>query len=129
MIYTPTTPEKNANDIGMKMLMDKEVDAIWIYADQANLYDCDHLDGKEPGWDCDLWNGLGTKYAYIATGMFGHARNGTTLTASKRGSGMNEIVNPCLRSYMQTKEYLGVCEKYGQVKNCFKNVHFPAETK
>ena len=34
---------------------------------------------------CTLWSGWGTTFAYIQTGLFGHAKAGTTLALSKKG--------------------------------------------
>jgi hypothetical protein len=61
-----------ANDIALALLMDEVVDAVWIYADQAKLYDCDTFVGT-PEWDCDLWRGFGTSFAYLHTGILEHA--------------------------------------------------------
>merc|ERR1719482_249756 len=42
-MISPVVPEgSNPNDVAMKMLLDGDVDALWIYADQAYLYQCDH---------------------------------------------------------------------------------------
>lgn len=89
----------NPNDIALAMLMDQTVDAVWIYADMAHEYQCDDV-RRSNAWNCDLWSGLGTDFAYIHTGMFEHAINGTTLAMSKKGSGLNDILNPCLDKFM-----------------------------
>lgn len=85
---------------------------MWVYADQAHNYKCDDngkVDGVSPSWNCNLWSGFGTKYAYIHTGLHDYAINGTTLAISKQGSGLNEIINPCLQKFMQTKDYFEIC--------------------
>ena len=102
--YNMLIPEKNGNDAAMKMMLDKradgtyEADAVWLYADQAKNYNCTNAREKNLpiSWDCNIWDGFGTKFAYIHTGMFNHAINGTTLTISRKGSGLNDIVNPCI---------------------------------
>merc|ERR1711998_445927 len=94
--FEMVTPTVDGNDAAMEMLMNGTVDAMWVYADQAYNYQC-HDDGITPTWNCDLWSGFGTQYAYVQTGLFGHAYNGTTLTISKRGSGLSDIVNPCIQ--------------------------------
>jgi len=83
---------------------------MWVYADQAYNYDCSKA--ENPTWNCDLWAGFGTKYAYIQTGLFGHAYNGTTIALARKGSGVRDIVNPCLKEFMKTKEYWNICEKF-----------------
>ena len=88
----------NPNDVALAMLMDKTVDAVWIYADHAEKYQCD--DKRIDSWNCDLWDGFGTDFAYIHTGMFEHATNGTTLAMTKKGSGINDILNPCIDKFM-----------------------------
>lgn len=93
----------NPNDISLAMLLDKTVDAVWIYADMAYEYQCDDPTRVDE-WNCDLWDGFGDKFAYIHTGMFEHAVNGTTLAMSKKASGLNEVLNPCLEKFMSTKE-------------------------
>jgi len=122
-------PEERPNDGAMAMLQKGEVNAIWIYADQAYNYGPNGCDNPEvtSDWDCALWNGLGTRYAYVQTGLFGHTLNGTTLTLAKRGSGIADIVNPCLEGYMQTKGYYEVCKKHGFTTSCYPNRHFSGE--
>jgi hypothetical protein len=44
--------------------------------------------------------------------MFEHAINGTTLAISKKGSGLNDILNPCIEKFMKTKEYYQICQKH-----------------
>lgn len=41
-------PDEPGNDPAMKLLRNKEVDALWIYADQAHNYECDE-NGKKAG--------------------------------------------------------------------------------
>merc|ERR1712187_125661 len=126
-IISPEVPEgANANDVSMELLLNGEVDALWIYADQAHLYQC--TGDVSPDWDCSLWEGFGSKYAYVQTGMTTYAVGGTTLTMSKKGSGIPEIVNPCIQKFRETESYYKICEKYGVVGSCFPNTYFPPET-
>ena len=59
--------------------------------------------------------------------MYGWARNGTTLTVSKIGSGVPELVNPCIAAFLETEEYYNICEKNGLVDDCFHNKYFPED--
>ena len=106
------------------------VDAVWIFAEQANQYNCANAKaaGHKIEWDCDgVWSKFGQAngFAYIHTGMMEHAVNGTTLTMSRKGSGLNDIINPCLQKFMDTKEYYDVCKKHDLVEACYKNKNFP----
>mmetsp|Transcript_24317 Transcript_24317/g.60723 ORF Transcript_24317/g.60723 Transcript_24317/m.60723 type:complete len:358 (-) Transcript_24317:425-1498(-) len=122
-MISPTVPQgANANDVSMRMLLEGEVDALWIYADQAHLYQCG--DGVAADWNCSLWEGFGTKYAYIQTGMVSYTVGGTTLTMSKKGSGIPAIVNPCIQKFKETKSYFEICQKHDLVGSCFPNSHF-----
>lgn len=116
----------NANDIAMAYLHDGLVDGVWIYADQAHNYDCSHLNGVTPTWECALWKNFGTDYTYVHTGIFEHAHNGTTLTLARKGSGVAELVNPCIQKFLKTPEYKEICEKHGLVDICYPNEHFEA---
>lgn len=125
--YEVVTPDAYdslpANDAAMQMLRNGEADAMWVYADQGFVYQCD--DGEEAEWDCDLWSGLGTEYAYVQTGLEA-AYNGTTLTISKKGSGLPAILNPCIQKFMETEAYYDTCVKHDLTGSCYANDHFPA---
>merc|ERR1719343_778091 len=122
-IISPEVPEgANANDVSMVLLLNGEVDALWIYADQAYLYQCPG--DVSPDWNCSLWEGFGSKYAYVQTGMITYAVGGTTLTMSKKGSGIPDIVNPCIQKFKETKSYFDICQKHDLVGSCFPNSHF-----
>lgn len=123
--YNMITPGVVGNDVAMQLLMNGTADAMWVYADQAYSYDC-LRPGVTPDWNCTLWSGLGTKFAYIHTGLFGHAINGTTLAISKKGSGLADIINPCLQRLMKTKNYYEICEKHGLTSSCYPNSYFPS---
>lgn len=122
----PTVTTANANNDALVTLMNGEADAMWVYADQAKNYQC--VDGVTANWDCDLWAGFGTTFAYIQTGLFGHAMAGTTLAMSKKGSGLSEILNPFIDKFVLTKDYYDICVKHGFEDSCFENEHFPSTT-
>lgn len=95
-------------------------------ADQVERFQC--ANNEQPtAWDCALWDGLGTNFAYIHTGMSEWARAGTTLTISKKGAGVADLVNPCIEAFLLTEEYYNLCEKYGFTAECFSNNFFPAD--
>ena len=133
--YKVLVPPESGNDAAMRMLLSGEADAMWVYADQAHNYACQygkplHLEegGEEwEAWDCSLWDGLGTRYAYIATGLFNHAHNGTTLAMARRGSGLMALLNPCIKKFLETSSYSELCAKYGVEADCYRNAHFPEE--
>ena len=108
----------NVNDIGLAMLLDGTVDAVWLYADQAARYQCSDDPDAIHDFNCDLWSRFGSEFAYVQTGMFDHANNGTTISISKKGSGLAEIINPCLTAFMKTRQYQAICEKYDMVESC-----------
>lgn len=113
------------NDAAMRMLRSGEADCMFLYADQAKNYQCG--EGVKPTWNCTLWEGFGTEYAYVQTGQFGHGVNGTTLALTKKGSGVVDILNPCLNRFMETKNYYDVCVKHDLVDSCYRNEHFPTK--
>jgi hypothetical protein len=77
-----------ANDVTLAMLLNDEVDGVWIYADQAYLYDCSLPHNSNPSHACDMWAKWKTDFAYVQVGQYDHARNGTTLTKAKKGAGI-----------------------------------------
>jgi len=123
--YEILTPEEDGNDAAMTMLRNGQADGMFVYADQAHNYRPGQA-GVTPTWDESLWTGLGTNFAYIGTGMLGHSYNGTTLTISKKGSGLNDIINPCLQKYMETEHYYATCQKHSFEASCYPNAHFPS---
>jgi hypothetical protein len=123
MISPPVPDGANANDVALSMLLDGDVDAVWIYADQAHLYQC--KDGVTADWNCSMWAGFGTTFAYVQTGITSYAYNGTTLTMSKKGSGLPDIVNPCIQEFLKTRSYYEICQKHDLVGSCFPNDYFP----
>eukprot|EP00440_Ansanella_granifera_P022670 gb/GFBE01024624.1/.p1 GENE.gb/GFBE01024624.1/~~gb/GFBE01024624.1/.p1 ORF type:complete len:364 (+),score=110.14 gb/GFBE01024624.1/:1-1092(+) len=121
---TMVVPSEDGNDAAMKLLRDGGGDVMYLYADQAEKYQCAENETKD-AWDCKLWAGFGTEYAYVQTGKFGYALNGTTLVMAKKGSGVAAVVDGCLAQFMETKEYYDVCVKHGLVETCYKNSFFP----
>jgi len=122
--YEVLTPSTEGNDAAMEMLRDGTADGMFVYADQAHNYR-PNQEGVTVTWNESLWTGLGTNFAYIGTGMLGHSYNGTTLAISKKGSGLNAILNPCIKKYMETKAYHDVCKKHDFEASCYPNTHFP----
>lgn len=111
-----------ANDVAMTMLRDGDGDAVFIYADHASEYSQCPVGAA---WDCSLWQGLGTEYAYVQTGQFGYVVNGTTLALSRKGSGIRELLRPCMAKYIATDDYYDICVKHDLVGSCYPNKYFP----
>ena len=118
----------NENDRALKMVLNGEAHAAYIYSDQAyNYITACAEDAATAGVDCDLWNTLGQPggYAYIQTGMPEYAYGGTTLSMSKKGSGLSQILNPCIDALIETETYYDICVKWDMVDSCFQTEHFP----
>eukprot|EP00588_Corethron_pennatum_P017662 CAMPEP_0194303604 /NCGR_PEP_ID=MMETSP0171-20130528/1447_1 /TAXON_ID=218684 /ORGANISM="Corethron pennatum, Strain L29A3" /LENGTH=357 /DNA_ID=CAMNT_0039054563 /DNA_START=71 /DNA_END=1144 /DNA_ORIENTATION=- len=124
-IVKPKEVTGNENQDALLSLLNGDADALWIYADQAYNYGCANKSDSDTH-DCTLWDGLGTEFAYIHSGMFDFVRAGTTLAMSKKGSGLPEVLDPCIESFLKTESYYELCEKYEQTKGCFPNEFFPA---
>ena len=104
----------NQNDIGLAMLLNGEADAVWVYSDQAKNYQCDEeADLENYEQNCDMWSRFGTDFAYIHSGMYGHTVDGTTVAFTKKGSGLIDILNPCIDAFMETEAYYDACVKHG----------------
>jgi len=116
-------PDTSGNDAAMAMLRNGQADGMWVYADQAYNYRPGQP-GVTADWDTALWTGFGSEFAYISTGMLAHSLNGTTLAMSKKGSGLNDILNPCLQAYMETESYHTICAKHGFLSSCYPNSFF-----
>jgi hypothetical protein len=115
-------PGAEGNAAAMAKLKSGEADAMWVYSDQG--YTCSEaLDTP----DCAGWEGLGTEYAYIHTGMQ-FAVNGTTMAMAKRGSGAAKILDPCIEKVLQTKAYFDMCSEFDKVEECFPNSFFTGES-
>jgi hypothetical protein len=76
-----------------------------------------------------MWAKFGTDFAYLHTGIYEHARNGTTLTMSKKGSGIPDLVNPCIAKFMRTPMYKDLCEKHEVSHMCYQNDFFSEDDK
>merc|ERR1719401_1870389 len=102
---------------------------MFLYADQAYHYQCNEAvqnnESVQNDWNCTLWEGLGTKFAYVQTGQYGYMINGTTLAMAKKGSGVAEKLNPCLKTFMATEEYYDICVMYNLTDSCYRNEFFP----
>jgi len=116
----------NNNELALSWLYEGKADAMFVYADQAYNYKKVCKEGGE-ALNCSKWNEFGKKFAYVQTGQFGYVNNGTTLGLAKKGSGVVELLNPCLDKFMKTKEYFEVCGKYDVVDSCYRNEFFPAK--
>ena len=111
----------NPNDVAMRMLREGQGDAIFLMAVMGNAY---KYCSEDAVWDCDLWNGFGTKHAYIQSGQFDYVKNGTTFAISALGSGILELLTPCMSAFMASNEYYKLCSKYNIVDKCYKNDFF-----
>lgn len=116
----------NNNQEALEMILDGRADAMFVYADQAMNYIKACNDGDTTDWDCNMWQGFGTTFAYVQTGQFEYVRNGTTLAMTKKNSGIAELLNPCLDQFIQTEEYYNICNTHGLVASCYANSFFPA---
>jgi len=126
MVAPPESSTMGPNDAALSMLLSGAADAMWVYADQAQHYQPQA--GVLETWDTAMWEGFGTTFAYVHTGILEHSYNGTTLTISKKGSGLADIVNPCIQSFMETKDYYDLCTKHGMTSSCYTNSHFPSSS-
>jgi ABC-type amino acid transport substrate-binding protein len=118
------------NDRALLAVLEGKADAMWIYGDQAANYQCGEK-GDEDGWNCDLWAGFGTTFAYVQSGMYGWMHNGTTIAMTKKGSGVAEYLDNCFESFRQTKEFYDVCKKnhhnHNQMSTCIANEFFKGD--
>ena len=126
-IVAPTYSTGNANEDALLTLLNGDADAMWVYADQAKNYRCSPgVDGVS--WNCTRWtDGFGKNFAYVHTGMYTYAYGGTTLSMSKRGSGLKQILDPCITKFKDTKSYYDICRDNGLDHSCYKNAFFPAQ--
>jgi len=108
----------DGNAAALTALKNKSIDGLYIYADQAEQF-INSASTTEA--DKEAIEGLGTEFAYIHLGLSGWSYNGTTLAISKRGSGLAAVLNPCIATVSQTKEYTKVCEKYFSPSQCIQN--------
>jgi hypothetical protein len=107
----------DGNGPAIAALLDGTFDALYLYADQMQQF----LDSGDP-----LANGFGTSFAYIQTGLDNWSINGTTLAISKRGSGLKEVLNPCIQQVSQTQAYTTLCERYFNPSSCIQNAYSSA---
>ena len=59
------------------------------------------------------------------THMDEFAYGGTTLSISKKGSGLPEILDPCIDKLLETEKYYTICDKWDLTDSCFSNSYFP----
>jgi len=119
---TFVNPAGDGNFEAMKVLKAGGADVLWVYAEQAE--DC-MADLTASG--CENWGGFGTEYAFIHMGLIVQ-NNGTTVAMSKKGSGLGEVLNPCIQTVLGTQEYQALCQKGGHPVDmkCFENSFFTA---
>ena len=107
--FVPMT--EDGNRFALESLRNGVIDALYIYADQLHNF----INNPE---FADLAAGFGTQFAYIHTGLNGWSVNGTTLAISKRGSGLSELLNPCIDAVVRTQEYRDLCTRYFEPSSC-----------
>lgn len=117
-------PDEAGNDAALKLLLNGEVDALWIYADQAEIYSSACAEDSNQVWDCSMWSQFKNSFAYVNTGIYDYMDGGTTLAISKKGSGLSETLDPCIEAFMETESYKDLCVEYGLENDCFKNDFF-----
>ena len=61
----------------------------------------------------------------VVAGNLDWSRAGTTLSISKKGSGLGTILDPCIEQYLLTESYFGICDKWNFTNSCFDNEFFP----
>lgn len=127
--FEMVVPDEAGNDAAMRLLRDGKVDALWIYADQMDSYQCNEWSDGKQEWDCALYRGFGKEFAYIHTGLDNEQVAGLTLSMSRKGSRVSNFVNPCLRKFKETKEYFKICQKHGLEDKCFRNRFFKGAQK
>ena len=71
-----------------------------------------------------MWDRFGVDFAHVQTGIYDYAESGTTLTISKKGSGLADTVNPCIDAFLKTESYKELCDEYGLQNDCFPNEFF-----
>lgn len=120
--YTVVVPPENGPDAAMKLLLAGECDAVYMYADMIETRKPSMCNGCN--WDATLYEGLGTQYAWIHTGVNEHMANGTTLAMTKKGTGVAEFLNPCIQKVIESKAYVDICKKYNLEGECFPNKYF-----
>jgi len=121
------TPAEDGPDAAMQYLRAGKADAMLTYADQAHIHQSGCKNNDDVSWNCSLWEGFGTEYAYVQTGQIDYLENGTTLVMAKKDEGIVEKLNPCMLEFMQTKEYYDICVTHETVDICFRNSHFPVK--
>jgi len=111
----------NANDVALYMLLEGQADVVYIYADQAKFYFDACAADPIQAENCELWRQFGETFGYIHMGMDEFAIAGTTLSISKKGSGLPAILDPCIEKLLETETYATLCDKWGLTEDCFPN--------
>jgi hypothetical protein len=113
---TLLSPAEDGNEAAITALLNGTFDALYLYADQLNNFATTGSDAEKA-----LAAGLGTEFAYIHTGLNGWSYNGTTLAISKRGSGLKDVLDPCIQKVVRTQQYTTMCESYWAPSTCIQN--------
>ena len=95
-------------DAAMTALLNGDADALYVYSGIVE----DRRGCTQQGCNASLYDGLGTKYAWIHEDIYDYQVNGTTLAMTKKGSKLSEAINPCVRRAMRSSFYAELCEKY-----------------
>jgi len=124
---------KGPNDKALLAVLNGVADVLWIDAAQAFDYQCPagSTADTQAGWNCALWNLWKTDFAYIQGGQLGYVYNGTTISMSKKGSGVAKVMDACLQKFLPTKEYYEQCKKVHagqtQLSQCIPNEFIKAD--
>ena len=102
----------HADAAAISALLNGTFDALYIYADQMNNF----INSGDA-----LADGFGSTFAYIHTGLDAWSNNGTTLAISKRGSGLKDVLDPCIEMVAQTQNYTTLCEAHFEPASCIQN--------
>jgi len=138
VVHTPsgakyTYEAKGNNDKALLATLNGVADVAWIYGDQAYNFKCPEGSDADTqsGWNCALWKLWGKDFAYIQGGMLGYMYNGTTMSISKKGSGVAKFMNDCLERFLPTREFYEVCKMkhvgVDQIQQCIPNEFIKAD--
>lgn len=51
-------------------------------------------------------------------------KNGTAFAITKKGSGIKDLLRPCMSKYMASEEYYRICSRWDILDKCYKNEYF-----
>ena len=123
--YTPND-RYGGPDAAMAALLSGAADAVYMYTGMIE----DRRGCTQEGCNASLYDGLGTEYAWIHKDMLDYQVNGTTLAMTKKGSKLNQAIDPCIRTVMRSEFYAKLCAKYERLGfkdvGCYENDYFEA---